>query len=139
MTDKTYRFAGVSRREGELKARFANDQMRIKVLAKTGSTDIDLIELKNPMTKADAVEFLLSINFDNGNAEVRAALEADLDKRQPTTAGSKDKPKKEAKKPAKEKAPKALSLDAISARAARQEKPAEVFERLSAELDDAPF
>ena len=73
---KTFKFAGVSKRAGSFKARFANDQMRVKVLAKTGSSDIDLIELKEPMSKLDAVAFLLKINFDNGNALVREALES---------------------------------------------------------------
>jgi hypothetical protein len=73
--------AGVSRLKGEFKARWANDPARVKILAKNGHTDIDVIELPSPMTKADAVQYLLSINFDNGNAQVRAALEEALEKR----------------------------------------------------------
>jgi len=80
---KTFSVAGVSTLKGVCKVRFANDMMRIKVLAKTGSTDIDLVELKHPMTKEDAIDYLLSINFDNGNATVRAALEAGKEKRAP--------------------------------------------------------
>lgn len=109
----TFKFAGVSRREGVIKARFANDAGRVKVLVKGGHRDIDIIELKEPMTKEDAVAFLISIDFDNGNTEVRAALEAELGKRSPT--------EKEPKAP---KAPKAVkekkakpSLEAIAARA----------------------
>lgn len=73
--------AGVSRLNGEFKVRFANDQVRVKILAKNGHKDIDIIELPEPKTKADAVAYLLSIDFDNGNKEVRAALEAAADKR----------------------------------------------------------
>lgn len=78
--------AGVSRYKGEFKVRWANDAARVKVLAKNGHTDIDVIELPEAKTKVDAVEYLLSINFDNGNAAVRAALEEALDKRQEKTA-----------------------------------------------------
>ena len=104
----TFTHAGVSKLDGEFKVRFCNDQMRVKVLAKNGHTDIDIVELKTPMTKEDAVAYLLSIDFatQNGktNAAVQAALEAELDKRSPKAA-SKDKPKKEAKKAPKPKAP----------------------------------
>ena len=117
---KTFKCAGVSRRNGTFKARFASDMTRVKVLAKTGSKDIDMIELKHPMTKEDAVAYLLKINFDNGNAEIRAALEADLAKRQP---------KAKAVKPAK--APKA--------KVAKSEvSKAEITKQL-ADLEDAPF
>lgn len=78
---KTYSYAGVSRLDGKFKARWANDSLRVKVLIKTGHTDIDLVQLKYPMTKLEAVNWLLSINFDDGNADVRAALEAARDKR----------------------------------------------------------
>lgn len=81
--DKTFRYAGVSTREGTIKLRVANDQMRVKVLAKTGSKDIDLVELKYPMTKLEAVQYLLKIDFDNGNKAIREALERDLEKRLP--------------------------------------------------------
>lgn len=79
----TFKFAGVSRLKGEFKARWANDASRIKVLVKSGHTDIDVIELPEAMTKLVAAQYLLSINFDNGNAAVRAALEEAVAKRQP--------------------------------------------------------
>jgi hypothetical protein len=77
----TYSHAGVSSLNGEFKVRFANDALRVKVLAKNGHKSIDIVELKNPMSKEDAVAYLLSIDFDNGNKAVRAALEAAADKR----------------------------------------------------------
>ena len=73
--------AGVSRYKGEFKVRWANDAARVKILAKNGHSDIDVIELPNPMTKVEAVQYLLSINFDNGNAAVRSALDEALEKR----------------------------------------------------------
>jgi len=138
--EKTFKFAGVSTRNGVCKARFANDQMRVKVLAKTGSSDIDLIELEYAMTKADAIAFLLKINFDNGNATVRAALEEGLEKRVTVP--------KVAKAPKAKAAPKAKkgpSMDAIKAKVAAAKKApvatkskAQVEAELAA-LDDAPF
>ena len=138
--EKTFKFAGVSTRNGVCKARFANDQMRVKVLAKTGSSDIDLIELEYAMTKADAIAFLLKINFDNGNTTVRAALEEGLEKRVAVP--------KVAKAPKAKAAPKAKkgpSMDAIKAKVAASKKApvatkskAQIEAELAA-LDDAPF
>lgn len=140
----TFTHAGVSRLNGEFKVRFANDQMRVKVLAKNGHKDIDIIELKHAMTKEEAVAFLLSIDFDNGNKEVRAALEAEQGKRT-------DKPAKAEKAPKASKAPKAPktkaapSLESIKAKApAKKAAPkstvskAEIQAQL-ADMEDAPF
>jgi len=87
-----YSHAGVSKLNGEFKVRFANDALRVKVLAKNGHKDIDIIELKNPMTKEDAVALLLSINFANGNKAIQAALEAAADKRGVTPKAKVSKP-----------------------------------------------
>jgi hypothetical protein len=114
MTTKTFTHAGVSKLNGVVKARFANDAMRVKVLQKGGHTDIDMAELLFPSTKTQAVEALIKAGFHKDNAAVQAALAAELDKRVPKAA-SKDKPKKEAKKP---KAPaKAITLEGIKAKA----------------------
>lgn len=78
---KLYSHAGVSRRDGKMKVRFCNGMERIKTLIKTDHTAIDIVELRHPMTREEAVAFLLSIDFDNGNVEVRTALEADARKR----------------------------------------------------------
>jgi hypothetical protein len=138
---KLFKVAGVSRRNGTFKARFANDMTRVKVLAKTGSSDIDLIELKEPMTKEDAVAFLISIDFDNGNAEIRAALEAEVEKRSAPKAANKErKGNKETKKPKKAPTPKP-SLDAIKARGEATKKAATKaqIEAQLADLEDAPY
>jgi len=73
--------AGVSRLNGEMKVRWANDALRVKVLAKNGHKDIDLVELPTAMTKEDALAFLLKIDFANGNKDVQAALYNEADKR----------------------------------------------------------
>jgi hypothetical protein len=149
MTDKTFSIAGVSRLKGEFKARFANDMSRVKTLIKTGHSDIDLIELKEPMTKRDAVAFLLSIDFatrdGKTNDEVQGALLAEVDKRQ-------DKPvraPKAEKAPRAAKAPKAVkakpTLESIAAKApAKKAAPKSTVTRKEieaqmADMEDAPF
>ena len=134
---KLFKVAGVSRRNGTFKARFANDMTRVKVLAKTGSSDIDLIELKEPMTKEDIVAYLLSIDFDNGNTEIRAALEQELDKRTVTPKATRTPKAPKAKK-------STPSLDAIKARGEAAKKSASKaskadIEAQMADLEDAPF
>jgi hypothetical protein len=55
-TDKLFTVAGISKLNGDYKVRFANDIMRIKVLAKSGHEDIRLAELDTAMTKLEAAE-----------------------------------------------------------------------------------
>lgn len=117
--------AGVSELNGEFKVRFCNDALRVKVLAKNGHKNIDIIELKVPSTKEDAVAFLMSIDFANGNKSVQAALEAAADKR-----GVKAKPTM-AKIEAKVVAKKAATKPATPSKAA--------IEAQLADLEDAPF
>lgn len=138
----TFKYAGVSTLNGKIKARFANDQMRVKVLAKNGHKDIDIIELKHPMTKDEAVAFLLQINFDNGNKTVRAAIEAEVEKRTDAAPKAKAKVTATKKAPAKSKP----SMDAIKAKAkAAKAKTAPKAEtvvskaEVDAQLEDAPF
>ena len=73
-TDKKFAVAGVSTLEGKTKLRFANDTMRIKILAKNGHTDVELVELPVEMTKAEAVQHLKSIEFGNGDAAIQGAI-----------------------------------------------------------------
>ena len=142
---KSFTHAGVSKLDGEFKVRFANDSTRVKVLIKNGHTDIDIIELKHAMTKEEAVQYLLDIDFATRdgvtNDAVQAAILAELDKRG-------EKATKEAK-PKAEKAPKAKAekptMEKIKAKvAAKKTAPkstvtkAEVAAQL-ADLEDAPF
>jgi hypothetical protein len=135
---KVFTHAGTSRLNGVVKARFANDAMRVKVLTKGGHTDIDLVEFLEPLTKIEAVMKLIEMDFAKGNTEVQAALEAELDKRTPNEAANKEPRKtKEAKKPKKAPAPKAITLDSIKAKAPTKSK-----EQIEAELkalEDAPY
>lgn len=140
---KSFTHAGVSKLDGEFKVRFANDSMRTKVLIKNGHTDIDIVELKHAMTKEDAITYLLSINFDNGNKEVRAALEAEQTKREPKAANKQPKPSKEAKKPKKDKK---VTMAGIEAKvAAKKAAPKSTVSKQAAKAktetvsEDAPF
>ena len=55
--------AGVSRLNGSLKLRFANDFVtRSKKLARSGHTDINLVELPQAMTKDAAVAYISTLN-----------------------------------------------------------------------------
>ena len=134
---KTFTHAGVSTLDGVTKARFCNDALRQKVLIKNGHTNIDIVELMSPMTKEEAVAALLKANFDQGNKVVRAALEAELDKRTPKAA----KPKAVKSSKTKKSTP---SLDAIKARgeaakkSASTKSKAEIVAQL-ADLEDAPY
>jgi hypothetical protein len=73
-TDKKFAVAGVSTLSGKTKIRFANDTMRIKILAKNGHTDVELVTLPNEMTKAEIAAHLTAIGFGSGKPAVEAAI-----------------------------------------------------------------
>jgi hypothetical protein len=116
-TDKTFKVVGVSKLAGEYKVRFANDIMRIKVLAKHGHEDIRLLELDTEMSKLDAVKALTKADeFQDTFAQ--AAIADYLDRKDTSPA---------VKAPAKTKAPaKVKATKAVKATA-------------PAEAEDAPF
>jgi antitoxin component YwqK of YwqJK toxin-antitoxin module len=134
--------AGVSKQNGEFKVRFANDALRTKVLMKNGHDHVDIIELREPMTKEDAVAYLLSIKFyeKNGkvNGEVKAALEGAQTKRAPKApkAAVKSKPTMDAIK-AKAKATTAKAK-ATTAKA-KMVTPIEVPAATAVVSEDAPY
>ena len=78
---KLFSHAGVSRKAGKLKFRASNRPEYVDILIKEGHDDLDIMQLSHAMSKEDAVAYLLSIDFDNGNAEVRGVLEAEATKR----------------------------------------------------------
>jgi hypothetical protein len=54
-----FKVAGVSTLNGVTKVRFANDFVsRVKMLIKSGHTDIELIELAEPLSKPEVVAYL---------------------------------------------------------------------------------
>ena len=84
MTDKTYKIAGVSKLKNSFKVRFANDMTRVKVLAKTGHSEIELIELPRAMTKPELVTHLKTTDLYK-RAEFKQAIDA-ADEKYNTTA-----------------------------------------------------
>jgi len=87
-TDKKFAVAGVSTLSGKTKIRFANDTMRIKILAKNGHTDVELVTLPQEMTKAEIAQHLVEIGFGQGKPAVQAAI-AYVAKKNPAAAAGK--------------------------------------------------
>jgi hypothetical protein len=87
-TTKTFSVAGVSTLNGKTKIRFANDTMRIKILAKNGHTGVDLIDLPREMTKAEIAQHLVETAYGKGNAAIEAAV-AYVVKKNPAPAAEK--------------------------------------------------
>ena len=73
--NKLFKVAGVSSGKTGYKVRFASDMTRVKVLMKTGNSDIELVELPSEMTKAEAVTFLKGTALME-RAQYREAIEA---------------------------------------------------------------
>ena len=73
-TDKKFSVAGVSTLSGKTKVRFDNDTMRIKILAKSGHTDVELVTLPHEMTKAEIAQHMIEIGFGKGKPAVEAAI-----------------------------------------------------------------
>ena len=124
-TTKTFNVCGVSTSNDGTKVRFANDVMRVKVLAKNGHTDITLIELPSEMLKLDAVNFIKELPEFQG-ADAQLAISEYLTKYTP-------KAKKAAveRKPAKAAAPKAKAPAKAPSKKA--------VDAAVAALEDAPF
>jgi hypothetical protein len=71
---KLISFAGVSRVNGELKFRGAQNVNRITQLQKLGDTEVEMRFLNIAMTKSEAAKRLIATNFDNGREDVLALL-----------------------------------------------------------------
>ena len=99
-TDKLFKVAGISKLNGEYKVRFANDIMRIKVLAKSGHEDIRLAELDTAMSKLEAALAIQGME-DFSDVIAQATIGEYLDEKSPKTPA----PKAKAKAPVKAKAP----------------------------------
>jgi hypothetical protein len=67
-------FAGVSRVNGVLKFRGAQNVNRINQLRKLGDTDVEMRFLQKEMTKSQAAKELLAMDFANGRADIEALL-----------------------------------------------------------------
>jgi serine/threonine protein phosphatase PrpC len=101
-TDKLFSVAGISKLNGNYKVRFANDQMRVKVLAKSGHEDIRLADLEKSVSKLEAAQMLLTID-EFSDAVAQATITEYIAENTPKTKANPAVSK--AKAPAK--APKA--------------------------------
>jgi hypothetical protein len=132
MTEKLFTVAGTATNpDGTTKARFANDLVaRIKILNKSKCTDINLMELPEPMTKLQALQFLQAQGVTDGEAGY--AVSAKLAEK--SKVAKKGEVKIKAAKPAAGKAGKAVkpSLNSIRAR-----KPAMTAEQVLDAVGDA--
>ena len=70
-----FKVAGISRLNGQVKVRFANDMTRVKVLAKNGHTDVELFEMPKAMTKSEVIGFLKTTELYT-NPEYQAVIDA---------------------------------------------------------------
>ena len=67
--EKMFTVAGTATQNGVTKARFANDMVaRVKILTKSGCTNINLVELPRPMTKLEALQHLQTLGITEGDA-----------------------------------------------------------------------
>lgn len=67
--EKLFTVAGTATQNGVTKVRFANDLVaRIKILNKSGCTNINLVELPQPMTKLQALQHLQTLGITDGDA-----------------------------------------------------------------------
>lgn len=103
-TDKLFTVVGISKLAGDYKVRFANDAMRVKVLQKHGHEDIRLVELPQPMLKAEAVKTIAGWpEFADSIAQMTLTeyLESNTPKASKPAAKGVMKPAKAVKAPAK--------------------------------------
>lgn len=131
-TDKVFTIVGVSTLDGEMKMRFANDIMRVKVLAKHGHTDITLVELESAMDKLAAAKFVKGLD-EFAAPEIQATIDDYIERNTPKE--KKVKAEKVAK-PKKDKVEKAAEAAAASV---TDEADVAAARELAAELDDAPY
>ena len=111
-TNKLFTVCGVSKLGGELKVRFANDTMRVKVLAKHGHEDIRLYDLETEMTKTDAVKAIALLDeFQDLPAQAAIADYLDRNIVTPKAAPVKAVAKAVAKVVAKAAPKKAIKVD----------------------------
>lgn len=98
--------AGYSFKDGSFKFRTANDMKRADQLEALGDTLVNMTTLPNPMTKAEAAKYLLTINYAKGKADVEAAISSAVKDENPF---AKKSVKKTVKVKSTKKAPVAVT------------------------------
>ena len=131
-TDKVFKIVGVSVVDGEMKMRFANDIMRVKVLAKHGHTDITLVELENEMSKLEAANFVKGLD-EFAAPEIQATIDDYIERNTPKA------PRVKAEKPAKVKKEKVAKAAEAAAATVTDEADVAAARELADDLEDAPY
>jgi len=86
-TDKKFSVVGTSTLNGKTKVRFANDSLRVKILAKNGHENINLINLPSEMFKWEIAKHMNEVNFANGDSAVQKAIDY-IAKKNPAPKGA---------------------------------------------------
>jgi hypothetical protein len=135
-TDKLFTVVGTSKLDGEYKVRFANDIMRVKVLAKHGHEDVTLIELDEAMDKLAAAQFIKTLDEFAGPNE-QAAIDDYIERNTPKA------PKAKAEKPAKEPKAKKAKVEDVAEKAAAtvldEADEIKAAEQVVGDLENEPF
>ena len=75
----TFTVVGITDHSGNVKVRFTDDMVRrVKQFAKGGASRIDFIELPNPMTKIEALKYMLTckeFSSEDDQATIQDTLE----------------------------------------------------------------
>jgi GTP cyclohydrolase III len=128
MTSQTFKVVGITVHNGNAKVRFTDDMARrVKQFTKGGATRCDFIELAEPMTKVDALRFMLGheqFQSAGDQATITESIE-DRAKEARVSVVVKGKAAKTAKSKAKP------SLDAIKSRTRKQTTAEDVLNAVS--------
>ena len=75
MTEQLFALVGISTRHGKTRVRFTNSTAREIILIKDGHDDITFLELPEPMTKPDAVTYILGRKEEFEDLKDRIAID----------------------------------------------------------------
>lgn len=129
MSNQTFKVVGITVHNGNAKVRFTDDMARrIKQFTKGGATRCDFIELADPMTKLDALRFMLG-HEQFQSAEDQATISESIEDREKEARKGEVKVKVAKTNTAKSKAKP--SLTAIKARARKQTTAEDVLDAVS--------
>ena len=128
MSNLTFKVVGITVHNGNAKVRFTDDLVRrVKQFTKGGATRCEFVELPSPMTKMDALKFMLTLNEFSSPSD-QATINDTIEDR-----SKAPKAKKEVKVKATVSKP---SVEAIKARAKAKSAPADE-QPTTAEVENA--
>jgi len=124
MLEKTFKWAGVAKHatlfKGRYTVRYGNSQRWVDVLHKWYKP-VDVVELKYPMTKQQAIQYLLDIDFAGDDVEIQECLLNTLAKNPKASYPNRSKQRD-----------LFAEVDAVLAGAAQEQE-------LDKDLEDAPY